>query len=164
MDIVLDSSSIFNLINGGCIDKLTSMKEHKFFIGDLIMDQEILNPLQQVIVDGLIQKGILVLVSSEVTTSQIINLQNKYGLGLGETECMAICINKGFVICTDDLKARKSSKKEFGEENVIGSMSLLREGVRKLLLQCDEAIDMYHTMIIKGGFLPKKLNEDYFCQ
>ncbi|SEO14061.1 hypothetical protein [Mucilaginibacter sp. OK283] len=163
MDIVLDSSSIFNLINGDCIDNLLSIEDHDFYVGDLIFDQEILNPLQMAIIETLINKGLITLLNSEVTASRILELQAKYNLGLGETECMAICSAKGFTICTDDLRARNCSKKEIGKECVIGSLSLLRDGVRSHIITCKEAIDKYMLMRAKGGFLPAGLNTDYFC-
>lgn len=164
MDIVLDSSAIINLINGGCIDKIISCSSHNYYVGDLITDNEILDPVQKLVLESLIEKGQIILLASTISASTVMQLQIKHGLGLGETECMAICTSTGFSICTDDRKARKCSKKEIDEKKVIGSLYLLRDAVLSGILCCDEVLNAYLQMKIKGGFLPSGLTSDYFCK
>jgi predicted nucleic acid-binding protein len=164
VDIVLDSSAIINLVNGGCIDKVLSIGEHNYFVGDLITDHEILNPIQKVVLETLIETGLLTLLDARIPLSRVIELQNKHSLGLGETECIAICVATGYSICTDDSKARNCSKKEIGENKVIGSLYLLREAVRAGTLSCPEALKIYVRMKVKGGFLPSGLTDNYFCR
>ncbi len=165
MDIVLDSSSIINMINGDYLDVVCAMPVHTLYIGKLIKETEILETVQKTILDGLIQKSVIQVIDTDMALSQIVTLRNRFGLGLGETECIAICINKrGFYICSDDYKARKSAIKELGEEKVIGSLYLLRSLVLAGKISCLGALYAYKEMKMKGGFLPKALDEDYFCK
>ncbi len=63
VDIVLDSSAIINLINGECIYEILTTPDQNFYVGDLIAEQEILNPVQKVVVETLIEKGMLTLLN-----------------------------------------------------------------------------------------------------
>ncbi|HEY4325360.1 MAG TPA: hypothetical protein VGN20_15280 [Mucilaginibacter sp.] len=163
MDIVLDTSSIINLINGSVFDRVLTMNGYRFFIGDQLFNKEVLDEVQKIIVEALIAKNKIVLLKSAVTASIIAELRVKYRLGLGETECMALCKICNKAICTDDFKARRFSVIELGESQVFGSLSLLKESVNIGTLSCLEVLTSYMLMIEKGAFLPKGLTDDYFC-
>ncbi len=98
-----------------------------------------------------------------MTAFLISELKVKYRLGLGETECIALCKSCRKAICTDDLKARKFSSLELGTSQVFGSLSLLREAVKTGTISCLDALNSYNAMMEKGAFLPKDLTADYFC-
>ena len=163
MDIILDTSSIINLINGCVFDRVLTMGGYQFYIGGQLFNKEVLNEVQKIIVEALIAKNKIILLDSAVTASLIAELKAKYRLGLGETECMALCKSCGKAICTDDFKARKASFIELGESEVFGSLSLLKESVNNTVLSCLEVLTSYDLMIQKGAFLPKGLTADYFC-
>src|SRR6185437_15272296 len=163
MDIVLDSSSIINLINGDCIDKILSLDTHKFFIGDQILEQEILDDLQKTILEAFIAMNKIVLLKALVTVSDIITHQKKHKLGLGETEGMVICKATGYTLCSDDLKGRTCSELELSKKRVVGTLFLLRECVLDQIIECREAVASYNLMIKKGGFLPRDFDVRYFC-
>ncbi|MDB5157114.1 MAG: hypothetical protein JWR50_1821 [Mucilaginibacter sp.] len=163
MDVVLDTSSIINLINGSVLDRIVKLPNNKFFIGEQLLNKEILDEVQKIIVEALIVKKKITVIPSTITLSTVVDLQSKFRLGLGEIECIALCKINDKAICTDDLKARTIASKEIGEINVLGSLSLLKESVKAGVLNCNDALGSYHLMIEKGGFLPKKLNADYFC-
>lgn len=163
MDIVLDTSTIINLINGAVLDKILLIDTHRFFIGSHLLSKEILDDVQKIIVEAFVKKGLIALIHTAAPVSEISALQLKYRLGLGETECIFICMTTHLGICTDDLKARKFSTTEFGQQRVHGSLSLLKEGVASGAIKCLEAVDSYKMMTAKGAFLPKGLTSDYFC-
>lgn len=163
MNNVLDACSIINLINGGVLHRIALIPGYKIYIGDHLLEQEILNPAQKIIVESLILNGKLILLESDITLSEFTSLKIKYNLGDGETECIALCKKHDFNIVSDDSKARKSSIKELGTQRVYGSLFILRESVRANLLSCEEAKKVFAMMKIKGGFLPD-INDDYFCE
>lgn len=164
MDIVLDTSSIINFINGSVIDQVLKMANHRFFMGEQLLNKEILDGVQKIIVEALIAKKRITVLPSAVTLSLVVDLQNKFRLGLGETECIALCKTCNKAICTDDLKARKFAAVELGDIYVYGSLSLLKESVKAGVLNCEKVIVSYQLMIEKGGFLPRNLTADYFCR
>ena len=163
MDIVLDACSIINLFNGGCFDKVLGLN-HSFYIGDMLLDQEIVPDFQKVILQALIDKNKIQILPSNLSLAEYLQFKNKYNLGIGETECLALCKNNGYNICTDDKKARECSGVELGQSKVVGSLFLLKESVKAAILNCVEAIDSYKLMRKKGGFLPTNMDQNYFCK
>lgn len=163
MDIILDACSIINLFNGGCLDKIIKL-EFNFYIGDMLFDQEIVSDVQKIVMHALVEKDLVKVLPSSLSIVDYLSLKDSYNLGMGETECIALCKRHSFVICTDDRKARECSAKELGKENVIGSMFLLKHAVKSSLIRCADAIDYYKTMRSKGGFLPTHLDQNYFCR
>ena len=163
MNIVLDACSIINLVNGNCIDKVLQL-DYAFYIGDMLLEQEILSVEQKIILEMLIQNRHLQILSSNVSISNFIEFTKKHDLGLGESECLLLCKNLGYTICTDDKKARICSGNELGKEKVVGSLYLLKASVKATLINCGDAIDYYKLMRFKGGFLPKNLDQNYFCK
>lgn len=162
MDIVLDACSIINLVNGNCIDRVLCL-DHKFYVGDMLLEQEILSNVQKIMIEALIQKNYLKILPSNVSLQAFKEFNKKFNLGLGETECILLCKSGDFVICTDDRKARICSETELGTDKVVGSLYLLRASVKAAIMSCAEAIGSYGLMRVKGGFLPSNLNEKYFC-
>jgi predicted nucleic acid-binding protein len=128
------------LINGNLLQIVVDLPTFFFFVGDNVIDQEILDQVQRLKVVTIIGENKIKLLDSNVTFSQFTHLKKKYNLGDGETECMALCKNYGYVIASDDQKARTSSIVELGEGRVIGSLYLIRQCVRELLIDCESAV------------------------
>ena len=59
-------------------------------------------------------------------------------------------------------KARTTAKKLYNLTRVIGSLVLLREGVRRSSITCVEANLIYLLMKSRGAFLPF-VDEKYLC-
>ena len=161
---MLDACSIINLINGGCIDKVVSASYNDYFVGDVVLEHEMINPLQRLVIQALITKGHVGVLRSSVPFSTVIAFQEKYNLGIGETECIVLCKKQGYAVCSDDRKASKTAIRELGSGRVLTSLRLLKDAVANTVLLCAEAIECYSQMLEKGGFLPTNLDESYFCQ
>lgn len=164
MNIILDSCSIVNLINGGCLDKILTLPGFKFYVGDILIENELLNSFQKSLILTAIQKCLITNLNDDIPISIFSSYNQKFNLGIGETECIIRCKKNDFTICTDDKKARKCAKEELGQQNVIGSLHLLKLCVSHKLMSCEDAIASYEAMQNKGGFLPKKLDKKYFCE
>jgi predicted nucleic acid-binding protein len=91
---------------------------------------------------------------NEATSSVFLDLLERFGLGDGETECLAFSVGTDFGVCSDDRKARQISESIIGKEKVTGSLGLLREAVHLGLVTADEAFQTYIKMKTAGGFLP----------
>lgn len=55
------------------------------------------------------------------------------------------------------------SVKEIGNNNVIGSLRLLKLTVIHNIIECTDAFSSYIDMIYKGGFLPRNIENHFFC-
>jgi predicted nucleic acid-binding protein len=162
MNIILDASSIINLINGDVLQRVATIPGIILCISDGLLETEILDDVQKIMVETMINDGKVVLLESSISLSEYIGLKEKYDLGSGETECIALGRVHGYAICSDDWKARQAAATELGTPNVTGSLFLLKEAVKTSLMTCDEAKKSFQLMKHKGGFLPN-ISDDYFC-
>lgn len=162
MHVILDASSIINLINGDMLQRTATIPAMSFYVGDGLLETEILNDFQKIMLDTLIADGKIGLLETSISLSEYVKLKDKYDLGSGETECIALCRSYRYIICSDDKKARKAASAELGESNVIGSLFILKEAVKHEIVTCNAAKESFALMKHKGGFLPN-IPVDYFC-
>lgn len=102
----------------------------------------------------LAQTNLHFLDDTEATSTVFLELLERFGLGDGETECLAFSVGADFGVCSDDRKARQICQSVIGKEKVMGSLGLLREAVHLGLVTADEAFQAYIKMKAAGGFLP----------
>ena len=80
-------------------------------------------------------------------------------LGLGERTCLAIAINRGSIIATDDKPARRAAQ-HYGIQ-LIGTIGILRTCVKHGLVSNFEAQTLLDKMIVAGYYSPVlKLDTD----
>ena len=161
MNVVLDACSIINLINGNLLQKVILLPSYKYFIGELLFEQELLNNIQKIKIQACIDNKNIMLLNSIITLSEFNTLKSLYDLGLGETECIALCKRFDYHISTDDLKARYSAEKELGKEKVIGSLYFLKKLKETGITSTEESYKSYLSMKKAGGFLPK-IDQSFF--
>lgn len=162
METILDACSIINLTNSNYFDIILRLPERKWFVGQIVYEEcnsgkNLLPELEQAIEDGYI----ILLSGEDIDALNYLHLLESYHLGDGETECLAYSLEKGFIVCSDDGKARKIISMELGIDKVIGSLGLMKEAVEENLLTTDKAKSAYETMLRKGGFLPD-IPDDFF--
>jgi hypothetical protein len=63
---------------------------------------------------------------SQISAELFLELIETYGLGVGETECLTLCLNHSYVLCCDDNRARRVAEALIGPERLNGSLRLLR--------------------------------------
>ena len=161
MDIALDACTIINLLNGKVLKKVTAIPAVRFFVGDTLLEQEILNNAQNILLETLLSTGTIQTLESSVTIHEFLSLKKKYELGDGETETIALCKNHNCHFASDDKRARKCGSIELGEDKVIGTLFLLRLAVQHSILTADGAVETIKIMKEKGGFLPE-VDKSYF--
>jgi predicted nucleic acid-binding protein len=94
-----------------------------------------------------------------ISSETFLELLSLHELGEGETECIAICLSRPFVLVCDDNKARQLARDLLGPDRVIGSIRLLKWCVIENLITADAAFKTYELMRATGGFLPQMLPE-----
>ncbi len=161
MDIALDACTIINLINGNVIQKIAQIPGIQLFVGDTLLDQEILNPSQNIILEMLILEKKIQTLESSLTISEFLVLKKKFDLGDGETETIVLCEKHYCYMASDDKKARKCGAEYLGQDRIVGSLFLLHKAVKTSLLSVDEAMETVELMKKKGGFLPF-VDREYF--
>jgi predicted nucleic acid-binding protein len=162
-EIIFDTCSLVNLMNGNQLDSILSIREIKFFIGPAVYGEVSKVENQKLIIDNAIEQGRLIEWEGELDFDLLNTIYEEYGLGDGETESIAIAISKACSICCDDKKARNAAKNELSQSIIIGSLGMLKMAVMDNIIKCTDATLSYLEMILKGGFLPKDLDGNYFC-
>ena len=132
----------------------------KFFIGENLLEQEILGD-QKIVVEALVDKGLLKVLTSSLGIKEYMLLKAKYGLGDGETEGILLCKEHGYYLITDDNKARKHAATELGTIMVRGTLFLLKKCVLAGKMTEELAYETLELMKTCGAFLPD-FPEKYF--
>jgi predicted nucleic acid-binding protein len=157
---LLDACALFNLTNGGVLDTVLQLPGEQFTIcGSVRTEAKSIAP----IVDELIEQGALTVVDdSAIDADEYLNLKETYGLGDGETECIAAALHNEHTVVFDDRAARTTAQGILGEIRVTGSIGLLRQCVGRGLLTREAAYAAYEIMKAQGGYLPNMPIEEMF--
>jgi predicted nucleic acid-binding protein len=154
VNIVLDACAIINLVNGSVFDTVLNLRGYGFFVGSQASGE--CGEATSIVLQQAIQtERVTVINDDAVTASNFLALLQQYGLGDGETESLTFTQSLGYMICTDDKRARLVSAELLGNDRVIGSLGLLKRAVQQQLLTASEAFGAYQKMKTAGGFLPE---------
>jgi predicted nucleic acid-binding protein len=161
--VILDSCALINLLNAEILKKIFKLDDHVFYIGELVRDECFAVDEQKKTIEFFINKGVLKVLEGQISFTEFKDIKNKFGLGDGETESIALSKKLNFHIATDDRKARNSALEEVGSEFLCGSLYLLKQMITQGILTCTEGLVIYKLMKIKGGFLPS-VDVNYLCK
>lgn len=161
MRALLDSSSVINLVNAEAMD-LVCRLDVEWWLPPLVVDES--GPTCAAVLLDLRIKGLVHFLDDDTVNSErFLEFIDRYKLGAGETECMAIAVATDFSICCDDRRAREAASAIIGRERVFGTIRVLRWCVENRLIECTEAKAILRSMRAQGGFLPDT-PKDFFCR
>lgn len=152
MIIIIDASTLINLVNGEALSHIFYLPETHFLISGMVVDES------KTIASGVnraIDSGFLSLVDeNRISMSDFIKAKAELNLGDGETECILAAEAIPCHFACDDRAARKCAQSRLGFAKVIGSIGLLQMAVKAGVLRPEEAAAAYKNMIGHGGYLP----------
>ncbi|MBN6111408.1 hypothetical protein [Xanthomonas bonasiae] len=154
MIVLLDASTVINLVNGGVFDAVLSIEGVEYQVGSLVRD-EVSSAAE--VLDLELAKGSLTLADDGlVSYSEFLVAKNDMGLGDGETECILIASAIRSQIACDDGRARKAAIKRLGHESLVtGSLGLMQRACSQGLISPEVAYLAYEEMRKLGGYLPQ---------
>lgn len=155
MNIVFDACSIINLLKADVLQKTLTIPDDNFYIGELLLHQELLIEVQKIKVETFVVSNKIKILESTFSLSEFNRIKSLYNLGVGESECIALCKKLHYSIATDDQAAREAAKKELGRERVIGSIGILYRLISHGISTIEEAYQSYLLMLKGGAFLPR---------
>lgn len=159
MIIIIDASTLINLVNGEVLPHVFHLPGTRFLISGMVVDE---SKTIAAVVKGAIDAGFLDLVDGDlISMSDFIKAKAELNLGDGETECILAAQAIPCHFACDDKAARNCAKNRLHSDNVIGSIGLLQMTVKSAVLGPDEAMTAYTKMIEHGGYLPS-LPSDHF--
>ncbi|MBC7794879.1 MAG: hypothetical protein H7Z43_14335 [Clostridia bacterium] len=147
---VLDACCAINLDNAGVLAVAARVVSLKF-IGPVALGE-----VRQACLAPLLDSGdVELLDDSAVDAAQFIGAMTRWGLGLGETECILFAEQFGHGVATDDRKARTVVTERLGRSRLIGSIGVLRRMAVEKVLTWKTAYDAYLAILKGGAFLPE---------
>lgn len=154
MIVLLDASTVINLVNGGVFGAVLGIEGVHFQVGSLVKDEA---SSAAEVLDLELAKGSLTLAEDGlVSYSAFLAAKNDMGLGDGETECILIASAIQSKIACDDGRARKAAIERLGHESLVtGSLGLMRRACSQGLISTEAAHLAYKEMRNLGGYLPQ---------
>lgn len=122
MNIILDSCSVINLINGEVFDKIFQLENYCFHLGLIVQEECYKEPEQIPSIELAIHNNGLLLFEKDVEIDKYKEYKRKYNLGDGETESIISALDHNMILSSDDNKARRCAALEIGENRVVGSL------------------------------------------
>ena len=156
----MDTSVLVNCSNGSVLAVIFQLQNRTFIIPPAVVTEFASGDLLSV-QRALAAGRAAILNESEVPGALYLKLLDDWGLGEGETECIAYASQTGAYISSDDGLARRRASELLGLDRVSGTLRLLREAVEEALLTKDDAFAAYEQMLAAGGFLPA-ISRDFF--
>ncbi len=162
MIVLLDASTVINLVNGGVFNAVLGIEGVEFQIGSLVKDEA---SSAAEVLDLELAKGSLTLADDGlVPYSAFLAAKNDMGLGDGETECILIASLTQSRIACDDGRARKAAIRRLGHEALVtGSLGLMQRACNQGLISPEAAYLAYEEMRKLGGYLPQ-IETDFFAK
>lgn len=153
VDLIIDASSIINLDNAEVLAPAVGLQGRNFCVSPLVIGE--CDPQCAASLAMLRQSGGLRFVDPEEISAELfLDLLERYELGEGETECLALALVSPYVFCCDDNKARNVGVQLIGQDRVVGSLRILKWMVACDLVSSQEAFALYLAMKEFGGYLP----------
>lgn len=161
MNFVIDACSIINLNNAGALEVALGLQSHRFWVCPGVVGEcrpEVAARLLALIAGG--ELGFIA--DDRMSAARVLELLDRHGLGVGETESIATCEALGYGLCSDDRPARRLGQQLLGQRRVTGTLRLLQWCVKEELVRCGVAFGFFETMLARGGFLPPT-SQGFFC-
>lgn len=162
MNIIIDACSVINLHNAHCLERVSQLAEHDFWIGPIVLGEcsgDCAAEVWRLMNEGSIRQ----ILEGELNGERYLDLLAGYGLGPGETECLVASEGLGFAVCTDDGLARRAVEALLGRGRLLGTARLLQWTVMEEIMSCAEANANFEAMKVEGGYLPE-LDVGFFCR
>ena len=160
MKTVLDTSVLVNCSNGAVLSIVFKLSTRTFVIPPAVATEFEAGDIAALQEAGKAGR-VTILNDADVPGALYLQLLRDWGLGEGETECIAFASHAGGAFASDDRLARRRAAELMGAAKVSGTLGLLKEAVAEQLITKDDAFAAYRQMRDAGGFLPE-ISIDFF--
>jgi predicted nucleic acid-binding protein len=140
-------------VNGGAFEGIISLPLTLYVVGPLVEAES--TTIAELLTQHFALGTLVRLRNEDLNAAVFLELVDKYGLGEGETECLAHAIaSDDLVVCSDDRKARGVVVALLGRPRLTGTIGLLLRCLKNGILTADELRQAHQMMISAGAFLP----------
>ena len=159
MIVILDASTLINLVNGEVLAAILSIPGAAFQMSAAVRTES--KSIAEAIDAAVAEERLGLVDDSLISVSAFREAKRLMQLGDGETECILAAASMGCAIGCDDQAARKQAKQRLGAGKLIGSIGLLRMAINAGLLSSEAAFASYGLMLERGGYLPQLAPSDF---
>lgn len=159
MKLICDTCAVINAFKAGALDVVLTLEGYTFVLSPAVSTESV--QLREEIQKH-VNSGNLVLPDETLVPAVTVeSISGAYNLGIGESECIAICqADRESIFWSDDRRAKAVAVSLLGVERVVGTADLLRSCISVGLTPLD-AYTAYELARSRGAFLPP-LNRDFF--
>ncbi len=159
MIVVLDASTLINLVNGEVLGKVLRIPTVHYLVSGVVRGE---SKSISAAIDVAVESGLLGLVDDElITIAEFRKAKREMKLDDGETECILAAKALGCAIGCDDGAARACAERTLGPGMLTGSIGLLRKAIEAGLMSYEEAFASFSLMKTRGGYLPELGLDDF---
>jgi hypothetical protein len=153
LKLIGDTCGVINAFKAGALDVVLLLDDHTFMLGPAVISESL--QLGDV-VQGHLDAGRLVTADDgSVAATTVASISGSYNLGIGESECIAICqVDPDLTFWSDDRRARMVASTLLGADRVVGTADLLCACVAQGLMNPLDAYTAYELARSRGAFLP----------
>jgi predicted nucleic acid-binding protein len=151
--LIGDTCGVINTFKAGALDVVLLLEDHTFFVGPAVMEESV--QLKEVVQAHVNAGRLTTPDDSLIAATAVASISGSYNLGIGESECIAICqADPELGFWSDDRRARTVAATLLGAGRVVGTADLLRECVAQGLMTPLDAYTAYELARSRGAFLP----------
>ena len=138
---------------------IVSLPVTLYVVGPLVESESM--TIAQILAQHFSSGKLVRLRNEDLDAVAFLELVDKYGLGEGETECLAHALaSSDLIVCTDDRKARGIVTALIGRPRLTGTIGLLLRCFRSGAIEGEELLRSHKMMVEAGAFLPRIRAED----
>lgn len=153
MRVIGDTCGVINTFKAGALDVVFLLENYEFILGPAVISESV--QLREVLVRHLEEGRVSTADENLISATAVASISGTYNLGVGESECIAMCrAEDGLGLWSDDRRARSVAAGLLGPHRVIGTFDLLRACVVQNLLSPLDAYTAYELARSRGAFLP----------
>jgi predicted nucleic acid-binding protein len=167
--VMLDACVLINILATGRAEEILGMTEEAFAICSLVRREAIFlrpddpkQPMEAISLDSLIETGCLEVCEPTGAAEQILCLDYATDLDDGEAMSLALAQARGFVLATDDRKARRLFSKQNSEPSrLLSTAGILRIWSERKGIPRESLKATLSKVTARARFVPAPQDTDY---
>lgn len=137
--VIADANVLINLMHVARLDICARIPDYEFVVPDHVRE-ELTEPPQRAALDGAVARGTLRLEAITDLNAIALFAGLTVHLGRGEAACLALAVEKGWVVASDEKRRfRREAEARIGKNRLLGTAELFVLAIRAGVLTVEEA-------------------------
>ncbi len=137
--VIADANVLINLIHVARLDMCARLRDYEFVVSDHVRE-EVTEPAQRAALDDAVARRVFRIEAITDLNAVALFAELTVHIGRGEAACLAIAVEKGWTLASDEKKRfRREAETRLGRERIIGTADLFVLAIHAGLLTVEEA-------------------------